>query len=181
MIVDKETLRRMRLESNKPSFKRNLIEKLGNKCANCDSKIDVEYHHIVPLGIGGTNRITNFAPLCHNCHELVHGVKNIRMINRIEKTGRKRIVPDNYEEILEKYLDGFIGRKECEKLLEVNGSSKLSDRAFFKEYLEKHKIVKFKNRVDMINCEKLKHKDHTGEILAQVKYSDGTIKTRYVK
>lgn len=181
MIVDKETLRQMRLESNRPSFRKNLVEKLGNKCANCGSEIDVEYHHIVPLAIGGTNRETNFAPLCYNCHRLLHGVKNIKSVNRTAKTGRKRKVPDGYEEILEKYLYGFIGKKECENLLGINGSAKLTDKAFFKEYLKEHGIVEYKNRVDMINCKTQRNKDHTGEILAQIKYSDGMIRTRYVK
>lgn len=181
MIVDKETLRQMRLESNRPSFRKNLVETFGNKCANCGSEMYVEYHHIVPLAVGGTNRITNFVPLCHNCHELVHGVKNIRVINRIEKTGRKRKIPENYIELIDKYLNGDIGRKECEKLLGLTKSSKLSDKIYFKEYLQNKGIVSYKNRVDMINCKKYKHRDHAGEILSKITFLDGTEKIRYVE
>lgn len=181
MLISKETSKRLRNEAARKEFRKKLIEKYGCKCANCGSEDAIEYHHIVPIAVGGTNNITNFAPLCCSCHELVHGIKNIRTLNRTGKTGRKRKIPENYEEILEKYLYGFIGRKECEMLLGINGASKIYDRAFFKEYLKEHGIVEYKNRVDMINCKKLKHKDHTGEIIAQIKYSDGMIRTRYVK
>lgn len=163
-------------------FKKNLKKILGNKCANCGSEVDIEYHYIVPLSIGGTNRITNFVPLCYNCHQLTHGCRYIRQICRSKNTGRKRNeLPKNYTDILDKYMNGDIGKKECEKQLGINGKNKLNDRMFFKEYLRDKGIVSYKNRVDMLNTEKCKRRDHTGEFIAKVTFSDGTQKIRYIK
>lgn len=181
MIVDSETLHQMRNECNRPEFKKNLVEKLGTKCVNCGSEICIEYHHIVPLTLGGTNNITNIVPLCYGCHEIVHGIKDIRLIRRTKKSGRKRIIPDNYEEPIERYLNGDIGRKECEKLLGLNNTTKLTDKMYFRDYLKDRGIVSYKNRVDMINCKRSKHCDHTGEILSKITFSDGTEKIRYVE
>lgn len=65
--------KQLRLEFNRVLFKRDLEEKLGKTCCNCGSNLDVEYHHIVPLALGGTNKITNIVPLCGICHSIVHG------------------------------------------------------------------------------------------------------------
>ncbi|MCM1222896.1 MAG: HNH endonuclease [Lachnospiraceae bacterium] len=182
MVVDKDTVRKLRLESNRPSFKRKLIQTLGTICANCGSKINIEYHHIVPITVGGTNRLTNFVPLCHNCHELIHGVRNIRTIRGTINYGRKRKAPpENYIEVLDKYLDGQIGKKDCEKLLGLTGTQKLNDKSWFKEYLKERNIVEYKNRIDMLNAEKCKRKDHTGEFVSKITFSDGTQKIKYIQ
>ena len=57
-----------KLQFNRPSFKDELKDKLGTVCCNCGSNLDVEYHHVVPLALGGTNNIGNIVPLCHVCH-----------------------------------------------------------------------------------------------------------------
>lgn len=43
-------------------------------CENCNSPIDLEMHHIIPLIMRGTNKITNFRRLCKNCHSKLHGL-----------------------------------------------------------------------------------------------------------
>lgn len=170
----------LKKEYSRPSFKKKLIESVGTVCVNCGSDLSVEYHHIVPLAIGGTNRITNIVPLCHVCHEKAHGGRNIRQIMKPIKTGRKRKpLPPDYEEILELYFTGKIGRKECEKRLGLKEHDKLTEKAFFKEYLKEKKIVSFKNRVDMLNTEKCKKVDHSGEFIAKVIYEDGTERISY--
>lgn len=45
----------------------------GNICINCHSSNDIEWHHVVPLSLGGKDIDTNIVPLCENCHRLVHG------------------------------------------------------------------------------------------------------------
>lgn len=54
---------------NRPSIARLL----PSSCGNCGSKQDIQIHHVVPLKVGGTNRITNLVPLCRECHKRVHG------------------------------------------------------------------------------------------------------------
>lgn len=180
--ANSEAVKGLRLESNRVSFKRNLENKLENRCANCGTDISLEHHHIVPLSIGGTNRTTNIVVLCHRCHQLAHGAKNIRDICKAEKTGRKRREPPkDYESIIEKYLNGEIGRKDCERRLGLPEKAKLAEQFFFKDYLSEHNIVSYKNRVDMLNTEKCKRRNHTGEFIAKVIYADGTQRVRYIK
>lgn len=180
--ANSETVKELRLESNRISFKRNLGGELENKCANFGTDISLEHHHIVPLSIGGTNRTTNIVVLCHRCHQLAHGAKNIRDICKSEKTGRKRKEPPNgYESILEKYLSGEIGRKDCERQLGLPAKAKLAEQYFFKEYLSELNIVSYKNRVDMLNTARCKRRNHTGEFVARVVFADGTEKVSYIK
>lgn len=75
------------------------------KCCFCQS-LDIEIHHIQPEKDGGSNDISNGAPLCSNCHE--------RFGNDPNK--RKRIIEarNNWHEIVEKmYPDNReVGRLE---------------------------------------------------------------------
>lgn len=43
-------------------------------CENCNSTLDMQMHHIIPLRMRGTNMITNFRRLCKNCHSKLHGL-----------------------------------------------------------------------------------------------------------
>lgn len=180
--VNREIVNELRLESNRVSFKQNLENKLESRCANCGAEVSLEHHHIVPISIGGTNRTTNIVALCHHCHQLAHGAQNIRDICKAEKTGRKRKQPPkDYEIIIEKYLNGEIGRKDCERQLGLPEKAKLAEQYFFKEYLSEHNIVSYKNRVDMLNTARCKRRNHIGEVIAGVVYADGTRKVNYVK
>lgn len=44
----------------------------NGKRVRCNSTVDLEVHHIVPLSRGGTNKRTNFITLCENCHKKRH-------------------------------------------------------------------------------------------------------------
>lgn len=50
-----------------------LDKQLPKECANCSETSDLQIHHIVPLSFGGSNRITNLARLCAECHSKAHG------------------------------------------------------------------------------------------------------------
>lgn len=163
-----------KLEFNKVSFKDELKDKLGTVCSNCGSNIGIEYHHVVPLALGGTNNIGNIVPLCHVCHQIAHGSRNIRDIKKPENTGRPRKPPvPGYLKILEEYKKGKIGRKECEKQLQLTQGSKLTDMWFYKKYLKDNRIKVLKNRIDMLNTPKCLKMDHSQEFVARVVYEDG--------
>lgn len=183
MIVSEERLKYLRTEFNRPLFKRMLKETLGCRCTNCNSENDIEYHHIVPLVFGGTNNLGNIVPLCHECHRFAHECKEVTKVRRGKTIGRHRKQPvENYEQILDAYLRGEIGRKECNKLLKLSKSSKLNDKWYFKEYIEKRNIKSFKNKVDTINSNSNKSIEyHKGDIIAEIVYSDGTIKRTYIR
>jgi hypothetical protein len=55
------------------SVKRKHFAKMAQSCCNCDSTDDLHVHHIVPLALGGTNKITNLAVVCGSCHARAHG------------------------------------------------------------------------------------------------------------
>ena len=106
-----------KLEFNRVSFKDELKDKLGTVCSNCGSNIGIEYHQIA------------------------HGSRNIRDIKKPENTGRPRKPPvPGYLKILEEYKKGKIGRKECEKQLQLTQGSKLTDMWFYKKYLKDNRI-----------------------------------------
>ena len=134
-----------------PTLRRKLKEEYGTKCRICGAE-GAEYHHIIPLSWGGTNDINNFLALCHEHHMMMHGVRAKKSLWKDSSgmTGRPRKLPENYKDILELYVNCKIGRKECQELLGMGKASKLSDAAWFKEYLEEREIKEFKNLVDTL-------------------------------
>ena len=45
----------------------------GRKCCNCKrDDVLLDHHHIVPIGAGGSNHLTNLKIVCRACHELIH-------------------------------------------------------------------------------------------------------------
>ncbi len=57
-------------------MRRNLSEKdkkeIGIRCCNCGSIEELEYHHIVPVSLGGKDTNSNMACLCYPCHQKIH-------------------------------------------------------------------------------------------------------------
>jgi hypothetical protein len=54
-------------------LRRITFDNQGRFCCNCersDTRLDV--HHIVPIEHGGTNRLSNLAVLCFDCHAKIH-------------------------------------------------------------------------------------------------------------
>ena len=60
-------------------------EIVGQECCNCGSKDNLEYHHIIPLSLGGNNKLSNLCCLCYSCHSLLHFGKT-KHINHSEAT-----------------------------------------------------------------------------------------------
>lgn len=59
-------------------------------CANCDSTDELHIHHIVPLALGGRNRLSNLVRLCSGCHSKAHGGK-FALIEKSADTKRGNI------------------------------------------------------------------------------------------
>lgn len=57
-------------------MRRNLLEKdkkeIGIQCCNCGSKEELEYHHVVPISLGGKDVNSNIVCLCYPCHQKIH-------------------------------------------------------------------------------------------------------------
>ena len=80
-----------------------LKEDVG-RCENClasGSEAQLEVHHVVPVGSGGSHLRSNLKILCHQCHKSVH--KEDEMARVIEFfTGWK--IPDEDFEVFRNYL-----------------------------------------------------------------------------
>ena len=71
--------------------RKNITQKnkkqIGLECCNCGSKNNLEYHHIVPIALGGLDDISNICCLCNQCHHLIHhgSISNINNSNLIKQ------------------------------------------------------------------------------------------------
>ena len=53
-----------------------LKKEKGTVCINCLSNDKpIQYHHVVPISLGGQDILSNIVPLCEDCHNLIHHAK----------------------------------------------------------------------------------------------------------
>ena len=58
---------------NWDELRRQVYNRDGYKCKNCGTVAQPPHcHHIVPLGRGGRNELSNLVTLCESCHRKVH-------------------------------------------------------------------------------------------------------------
>ncbi len=68
-------------------LKQRILEEQEFTCLGCANPLrDVEFDHVVPLGLGGANAPDNWAALCPKCHRR----KSIADLKRIAKAKRQR-------------------------------------------------------------------------------------------
>lgn len=160
-------------------FRNQLIEFHGDKCINCGSSDRVEFHHIVPVALGGTDTPSNIVPLCYICHKAAHIGRKTEDIKKSighEKGGRKcKIDDETFEGAFKKYIGGQIGKAKFCELIGRNYKS-LSRIPQIKRFKEKYGIEEFRNNIDIretVSVERLKDGDPVG----YVKYLDGRMET----
>ncbi len=66
------TKRRRYFGSIRKQLKHTLFVRGELICFTCQSKENLELHHIVPLAMGGNNSIDNLMVLCHTDHVKIH-------------------------------------------------------------------------------------------------------------
>ena len=127
-------------------FNRNKSYYYNNKemiCINCDSVNDLHLHHIVPLAIGGTNKLSNVVVLCNECHGKIHGVDMVkhRKLQRegIERAkeqgkykGRKEVKIDNFEYHYNRYMNREVNKSQLARELNIS-------RPTLDKLIEEHK------------------------------------------
>lgn len=107
--------------SSRPQITKVMKDALPKKCYNCGSTENLNYHHIIPLALGGNNILTNIAVLCGRCHWAVHhdtegeykhsgelirsGIEKARAEGR--KNGRKPADYDHIMQLIAKYSTQF--------------------------------------------------------------------------
>lgn len=145
------THKQLRTEFTKPSFREELKNKLGNICVNCESTENIEYHHIVPLINGGTNKLSNIVPLCVKCHERAHDKKGFKS----RGGGRPKATTfERAEPILKKYFNLEIGTREAKKLLGISPRNNSTWSKITNQYKDKYNINKdFRNNMDLLKAQ----------------------------
>jgi hypothetical protein len=119
----------LRKEFNSNAFQDGLKNVLGLNCGNCGSDKGVTYHHVVPLAMGGTNKISNIVPLCEACHNSIHGTKILnKELQRvgIEKAkaegkfnGRKPVNIPSFHKQYVRYVNREVNKVELAKELGI--------------------------------------------------------------
>ena len=56
-------------------------EEIGLQCCNCGSIEDLQYHHIVPIALGGIDVNSNMCCLCYKCHFKIHHSRDTKVNN----------------------------------------------------------------------------------------------------
>ena len=159
-------------------FRNQLIEFHGNKCVNCGLTGCIEFHHIVPVALGGTDALSNVVPLCYACHKAAHtGRKTGDIIKKTGhvKGGRKcKCDDETFEKEFKKYIGGQIGKIKFCELTNRNFSSISPSTPQIKKLKEKYGIKEYRNNVDLRGViSELKDGDPVGYI----KYLDGRMET----
>lgn len=168
------------------------------RCISCD-RTDITWHHVVPVEIGGADRISNIVPLCKDCHMNVHLQKSMleRMKNGRAKTGnfggRKRSVPENYKDLLNDYVHCRIGKKGLAERWGVTVTSRkdptkkigvdmvrLTGKSWYRDYLKELGIEKVENHVDYLTSSRsARTYIRDGEYVGTITYLDGRVEDLY--
>lgn len=151
----------------------------NNMCANCGSTEFLEIHHVVPVEVGGTDKLTNLKLLCQKCHVLAHASLNGLKLGEKKKRGGRKQKPriQNWEEAIIAFVHGEMGNKTFRVLMNVGKNTKIKDPhcKWFREVLDKAGIANYENYIDYARCSKGKG-IHDGDIASHVEYADGTKK-----
>ena len=151
MARRRENMTPLEVEGRSYAFRKVLKENLDCRCANCGSEDMVEYHHIVPLALGGTNSLTNIVPLCYKCHKAAHYGRHITHYADHSRSndGRPPKVPDEEAfKALDLLADGQIGIRKCKALMGIAGRTEPKVTSQYKVWCEKRGIKAVRNTLD---------------------------------
>lgn len=133
------------------SFRKEMKEKCGSVCASCGSSENIEYHHIVPLFLGGSDELSNIVPLCHRCHEAAHNGRHMTEYRSEKAGGRKSNKSDEEAfKVFDMFVGGEIGKRKAQELLGYSSRTGITDRAQFKKYAKMKGIKEVHNIVDIV-------------------------------
>ena len=178
---NKKRLRIMENTKVRKTLSKQIKQLVGNVCCNCGTDKNIEYHHIVPLALGGRDIESNMVPLCHQCHKAAHCGQHISHYRKSINGGRKpKASAEKHSEIFDMYISGEIGRKEVQLLLNYSSKTTLISRPLFKRYLQSKGIRQVRNLVDMVATN-----NETGLIngccVGEIEYLDGRKENIYYK
>ena len=159
------------------AVKYEIIKLYGGVCINCGEADNLQFHHVVPLEIGGRDICRNMVPLCYKCHKAVTNHQHVlSIIGRGGRLagGRPAKIPENYKEILDGYIHCRYGAAECSDKLGISRKNHLTDNRWFREYLQELGIIYRRNNVDM---KRYKGTLKLGAKVGVIIYADGRKET----
>ena len=71
-IKKKNNFRDSRGKLTRRMARQVIIETLDRTCAYCGTEKKLDIHHVMPLYLGGTDRLNNFELICGRCHREIH-------------------------------------------------------------------------------------------------------------
>lgn len=178
-------LSKKNLEINKKRYSmrqtvsKEIKQNKGNICCNCGSSENIEYHHIVPIALGGNDVESNIVPLCYSCHKAAHNGRHISHYANHRNSGRKTKIP--YEDackVYDMYLNGEIGRIKASEMLECGKGVYIAQQQNFIKYKKERGIDKIKNNIDLIGTNSTLT---NGAICGKIYFSDGRQKVMRYK
>lgn len=125
-------------------MRRNLTDKdkkeIGTSCCNCGSTEELEYHHIIPISLGGNDVNSNMACLCYPCHQKIHYAESKHGLHSTviklgleaarakgKHIGRNKTTLDNIPQSFFRYYprfsNGAINLSEFARLTELSRNS----------------------------------------------------------
>ena len=173
--MTKEERSRLRNESTTKGFRNAVIKIYGDACISCGSKENIEFHHVLPLILGGGNVPSNVVPLCHACHKAVHTGQHMSHYTNPKGTGGRKSFIDNDPEIckyFDMYISGEIGRMKLAELTGYTHRSMTKGLPAFRKYLASKGIADMKNTVDVAGATSGLFE---GKRVGFVKYTDGRV------
>ena len=161
-----------RKEFEKLRNKGILAKECGTVCVCCGAMDGIDYHHILPLVLGGDNRLSNIVPICASCHGKIHGTKMMCLTRYTNKAGRpKDKAPEGYKELSIKYVRNEITGNELKRVCKLDKGTRISEKWWFKEVVEGEGIVAYKKVTGG-------KKNKTG-IVSRIWYEDGGYREIY--
>lgn len=124
----------------KPSrwLKEWVLELQHRRCLGCEVMLSkVEFDHVIPLGLGGSNTPENWAALCPTCHRTktrndLRSIAKAKRQRRYHETGRSRASRSSwtlggkqeggFDRSRRRHLNGIVvGKCDCPKCEEERG------------------------------------------------------------
>lgn len=150
-------------------------QKIGTRCINCGTDEMIEYHHVVPIALGGNDIIENIVPLCHSCHKATHCGQHISHYVKTENSGRKpKATLEESKETFDLYIRGAIGNRQVCEELGYSNRTPIIKRPVFKKYLIQKGIKNVRNLVDVVYSNKADGLKE-GDIVGEIAYVDGKV------
>ena len=152
-------------------------------CINCGSNENIRWHHVVPIGNGGLDVPSNIVPVCSNCHYKIHSAPTLNDYlakareSRKSFGGRKRNIPNDYRRHLSDYVFCRIGKSELKAILGIKAND-ITDRVWYREYLDENNIANVRNNIDIIRSHRPLRE---GEKVGYITWKTGNTQSFYAR